>query len=136
MLTIYADGAEAAAAAFLNRNVYLDVAALDAARVAVDMTGVHAAYEDAIEAADALTSDLDKQQAIDAANIALHEAQLNASLTLEGMVIVPNVKNAILLITGHLYRNRDSTPMKAGDPIDIPPAAEWLMRPYRKIGPL
>lgn len=136
ILTICADGAEAAAVAFLNRNLYVDNAALTAALAAVDMSGIHSAYEDAIEAADAITSDLDKQYAIDKANIALHTAQYDASMVLDGMVIVQNIKSAILLITGHLYRNRDSTPMKSGDPVDIPNAVEWLLRPYRKIGPL
>lgn len=137
MLTIYADAAEAAAVGFLNRNVYVDNAALTAALAAVDMTGIHSAYEDAIEAADALDSDLDKQFATDKANIALHDAQLSASMTLDGMVVTKDIKSAVLLIAGHLYRNRESVATgQSASAVEVPMSAEWLMRPYRKIGPL
>lgn len=136
MLIICANGAEKAAVGFLNRNVYLDNAALTAALAAVDLSGTHSAYEDAIEAADALDSDLDKQYAIDKANITLHNAQLSASMVNDGMVISEDIKSAILLIAAFQYRNRDSSPVKNGDQIDVPPHAQWLMRPYVKIGPL
>ncbi len=137
MLTIYGEGAEAAAVAFLNRNVYVDNAALVAALAAVDMTSIHSAYEDAIEAADALDSDLDKQFAIDAAGIALRSAQVDASFVLEGMVITKNIKSAILLIVGHLYRNRETVVAgQSASAVEVPMSAQWLMSPYRKIGPL
>lgn len=136
MLTIFAEAAEAAAVGFINRNLYVDNAALTTALAAVDLSGTHAAYEDAIEAAQALDSDLDKQYAIDKANITLSNAQLSASMVNDGMVITKDIKNAILILAAFAYRNRDSSPVKNGDQIDLPPHVEWLLRPYRKIGPL
>ncbi len=137
MLTIFADGAEAAAVAFLNRNVYLDNGALTTAIAAVDMTAIHSAYEDAIEAANALDSDLDKQFAIDAAGIALRSAQVAASFVLEGMVITKDIKDAILLMAGHWYRNRESVVAgQSAAAVEVPMSAQWLMGFYRKIGPL
>lgn len=137
MLTIYADAAEAAVVAFLNRNVYLDSGALATAIAAVDLSAVHSAYEDAIEAADALDSELDKQYAIDKATITLHNAQLNASMTNDGMVINKDIKAAILLLAAHFNRNREAvTSGQGASAVEVPFTVESLLRFHRKIGPL
>lgn len=137
MLTVYANAAESAAVAFLNRNVYLNDAALIAARATVNMTTVHSTYEDAIEAADALDSSLDTAHASEAAGITLRAAQLSASFILDGMVIVNDIKSAILLIAGHLFRTRETVITgQSAAASEVPMSAQWLMTPYRKIGPL
>lgn len=125
----YLDAAEDAARQFLNRRIYADQAALDSAIAAVpaQIAAAREAYEDALEAADALSDDTASQMAREHAQRVWRAAQDEATEIYRGIVLNDQIRAAILLVLANLFENR-------GDDGKLPPlsmAAQSLLFPFR-----
>lgn len=129
----YMDAADDAAAAYLNRTIYADQAALDTARDAVPATLGTAQddYDSAVDAADAIANTAQQQASLDLAAVKLAEAQHAAGRTLYGVVVNDSIKSAVRLILGHLFANRES--VVTGQAVELPMGAQYLLRPYRRV---
>lgn len=139
LLGVYLASAVKQCAHLANRNIYETPELLATAKAGVTaaMTAANAAYEAAVLAADDIESDLDKAFAYDAAERALMQAQVDASNVLDGIVADDNIRSAILLIVGHLYRNREEVITGQGATTgQLPMGAERIMSHYRVVGPL
>lgn len=130
LVTLYAGAAEESVIEFLNRMVYPDQAALDAALTAVPTEDAAArqTYLDAVEAAAALEDVFDRERAVDAATIAWRAAKWRYMAIYQGMVVNQSIRAAILLRLGHLYRNREE--MVDGR-LELDPAIQTLLLPHR-----
>lgn len=137
VLQRYLDAAEKICFKRMNRNVYVDQAALDAAVAAVPAQRVaaNAAYEAAMTAAGALGTEADILDAeTEAANV-LRRTKVALSYASDGMVVEPDIVAAILLVTGHLYRNREEVLTGQGaNAIVLPEGVERLLAPNRILG--
>ena len=58
------------------------------------------------------------------------QAALDASNDTTGIVVNDAIKNAILLLAGHLFANRESVTV-GGSAIELPLSAHYLLQPYR-----
>lgn len=132
LLAVYIGAAEASAAEFLNRAVFADQTALDAAVAAVNAALVAAgtAYETALTAAAAITDEVARTAAEAYAEDVYARAQTAAAETRAGMVINSAVQAAILLTLGHLYANREEVVVGASV-AQLPQGARQLLQPYR-----
>lgn len=126
------EAAEDRAQSFLQRSVYADADALAAAKatVATIRTDARAAYQAAVDAA-ALIEDSEVRAEALADAKRDRDAELARALQIQrGMVITPAVRAACLLITGHLYENREN--VSAGVSLsELPQGAESLLWPHR-----
>lgn len=126
------EAAEGRAIEYLNRHVYADQDALDAAKAAAPATLTVAtnAYQAAISAANAMENCVERKIATLAADEAYVEAQTYAKRTYRGIVINAQIKAAILLTLGYLYENREeATAVVAVTALPID--AKDLLRPHR-----
>lgn len=107
---------ESAAAQFLNRRLFKDVAALQAAVDAVpaDLADAGSAHRDAIEAADAIEDPVARCAARSYAGAAYAAAQSAARETYAGIVLNEQIEAGVLLILGRLFEDRQ------GDGVEIP----------------
>ncbi|MYM31489.1 phage gp6-like head-tail connector protein [Duganella sp. CY15W] len=124
--------AEQAASAYLNRNLYVDQAALNAALESAPGAFAAAceAHRTAIDAANALSDDAQRGMALLGAHERFDAANLASILIYRGMVANSAIKAAILLTLGHLYENREDAVV--GLVItELPAGARSLLRPYR-----
>lgn len=123
ILTIYANAAEAACARAANRSLFATSEALQTAidGVATAMAAAHTAYDDAIDAANALDDSRDASVAKVAAWRALADAKISATNILNGMVATDDVIGAILITVAHFYRYRDEAD------VSLPGAARNVM---------
>jgi len=128
----YLDGADAAAQRFLNRNVYPDQAALDAARAGVPaaLAAALAAREQAQEAAGQIADPATARLLSCAADDAYADALESAQHVLRGMVLTANIRVALLLLLGHLSENRE-TVARGATVTDLPVGAEHFLLPDR-----
>lgn len=135
MLTIYANAAEAACAQLANRALFVDQAALEAAVAAVSptMTAAFAAHKTALDAAASL-DEFNREWAEDEANQTLMAARVRASHIIAGKVADDDIIAAILLTTGHFYRNREENGTTKFD--EVPMGAARIMRWHRRVGTL
>ena len=122
----YLDAAEDAAMKFLNRRIFADQAAKDAAVAAIDLAAAKRALDDAIEAAEALTDPVARQAAIEYAHYVYRQALSEADETFRGVVMNPQIQAGILLIAAHLFERRGDAQAA------IPEAAYMLLYPYRE----
>ena len=129
----YMDGAEDSAAAYLNRTVYADQTALDAARDAVPATlgAAQDAYDAAVVAAAAIDNEAEAQATIDVAAARLAEAQRVAARAIHGIALNDSIKAAVRLILGHLFANREA--VAVGQFMEIPMGSQYLLRAYRRV---
>lgn len=125
------DAAESSAAQFLNRRVFEDRAALDAAVAAVPAALVAAgtAYQTALKTAGDIEDAVARCAAEGYALRAYRDAQTAASETYAGIVINPQIEAAILLTLGHLFENRQD--VQQGSVQQLPIGAEQLLFPFR-----
>lgn len=133
-ITLKLEAAEGHAVEYLNRHVYADQAALDAAKAAAPaaLTAATAAYEAAMDAAEAMENVVERDIATLAACEDYVKAQSLAKRTHRGMVINDQIKAAVLLTLGHLYENRED--VVAGVAVtELPTGAKCLLRPHRAI---
>ena len=110
-ITLKIAGAEQIAVAYLNRNVYVDGAALTAAIALVPAALVTAAEAYATADADAdliddaVTRSIEKAYAFEQYKAAIR----SADATRNGIVIDDLIRGAMLLILGDLFENREDT---------------------------
>ena len=158
LLQSYLDAAEAHCARFLNRNVYVDQAALDAAIAAAPaaLATAKAAYEAAYAAwaalpdsnpstfdvlngsqnqripGEPLTSDSDVAQiAYDKLIYDWNTAKAAARLTYFGMVANDAFKQAAVLLFAGWAVNREFVITELGNAIELPFGVTALLVPYR-----
>lgn len=125
------EAAESAAAQFLNRQIFVDDATLQAAVAAVpaDLTAAGTAYRDACEAAQAIEDDVARCAALEYACKVYRDAQTAARETYAGIVINSQIEAGILLTLGHLFENRQD--VQQGTAIEIPNGATVMLFPFR-----
>lgn len=126
------EAAEQAAVSYLNRNVYGDQDALDAAQASAPagFSTARQAHQAAIAAAISLTDSSERAMALLAANTRFDAANLMNIRTYRGMVITSAIKSAILLILGHLYENREDVVIGL-TVASLPSGAKALLQPHR-----
>lgn len=132
-LTEIVEAASLHAEAFLNRRVFVDSAALQAAVGAVpaELEAAAVAYEAAVVAAEAMESE-SRDAHLAYAESALLEARERARATYAGVVVNQAIRAAVLLIVGHLYRNREDVVTGSGAAAaKLPMGAEALLWPWR-----
>lgn len=129
----YMDAADDDAAAYLNRTIFADQSALDAARDAVPATlgAAQDAYDATVTAAGAIVNEAEAQAAIDVAAAKLADAYLAAGRTINGIVLNESIKAAVRLILGHLFANRES--VAVGQFMEVPLGSQYLLRAYRRV---
>tara|TARA_R110001606_G_scaffold68797_1_gene157161 strand:+ start:9841 stop:10317 length:477 start_codon:yes stop_codon:yes gene_type:complete len=126
------DAAEDTAQDFIQRRFYADDAALAAARATVPTlrSDARAVYDAAILAAAAITDEAVKNEVIADAQAILADSLVAALRIQNGIVIKPAIVSACLLITGHLYANRED--VVAGVSVAaLPNGADSLLWPSR-----
>jgi hypothetical protein len=126
------DAAESSAAQFLNRRIFGDQDALDAAIAAVPSALVAAgtAYQAALTTAGEIEDDVARCAAQGYASRVYREARIAASETYAGVVVNPQIDAAILLILGHLFESRED--VVVGAPVAaLPHGSERLLFPFR-----
>ena len=132
LILLYISAAEQAAINAMDRGVYADSTALQAAIAAAPaaLAAATAAKEAAVAAAEALTDADEKAAALKAAENAYLRAKVAHRQAMDGMVVNEAIKAAVLLIVGHLYANRED--VVAGVSVaQMPNGAEWLLQPYK-----
>lgn len=138
-LTLHLNAAVAACQQLANRSIYTDQTALDTALsgISAAMVTANAAYAAALLAADAIVIDADKLVAQDIAYQNYIKIKLTQESALNGIVVTDDINAAILLITGHFYRNREAVVTGQGAAAtEVPLSAQNLMAPYRRVGAL
>ena len=150
LLTTYCNGAEAACARLANRNLYPSTVDLNAAiaTVQASMAAAYAAYDTAIEAANALTDERMKAYVTNMAAVQLtsttveqdailHGLALDAAADADGQPARDDIILAILLTVGHSYRNRENVATgQSASAVEVPMTAQHIMAQHRWIGPL
>lgn len=131
-IAIYIGAAELAAQEFMNRRVYADQAALDAAQLTVtdSLLAARAAYVAADEAANLID---DRDACLEAKGHAFSQYMAAHRLAAEirsGIVINDMIRAAMLLTIGHLYENREEV-VTGVSVTQLPMGTERLLRPYR-----
>jgi hypothetical protein len=138
LLTQYIESAEAACEREIGRHVYADQAALDEAKAALPASVLAAsvAYEAAVEAAELLDDDRAVGFALAAAEQDLVASNIAATRTRAGIVVNHELRAAVLLTVGHLYRNREAVITGQGaSAVEVPEAAAALLGRLRYVGP-
>lgn len=134
VLLAFLASAEDAAAAYLNRTIHADQAALDAAIAAYPqaVATARAAYDTSITAA---TLEPDKYKAAamrDIASLKLSKELRSAEWAANGIVVNPSILAAVKLTLGHLYENRESV-ITGTIASEIPQGVSPILRPYRLV---
>lgn len=128
----YLDAAESAAQAFLNRRIFVDQTALQAAQAALPAALAGAATErDAGMAAagaigDCEAAEVMRRAALDRWADALQTAEEVA----RGIVINERIKIGILLLTAHLFQNRSDV-VTGVTADEVPKGAQHFLLPDR-----
>lgn len=125
------DSAERIAQEYLNRNFYLDLAGLNAAKeqVPIILSEAKAQYDQDIAFAKSLGGDLINTFS-QTATLNYETAVRAAKMISLGIVINPSIEIAVLLILGDLYENREDT-AAGGAFSNLPKGAEWHLNPFR-----
>lgn len=137
MLTVYADAAEAICARLANRSLFATQAELDAAvaGVAATMATAYANYDAAVEVANGQDDTRIQTMQLAQAQWALDKATVDAEAIIHGIVADADVIDAVLLTTGHLYRNRENVATGTGAAaVEVPMTAQNIMANRRWIG--
>ncbi len=130
-VALYLAAAVSAAAEWLNRRVFDDAPALAAAIASLpaELAAAQADYDAALVAA-ALLGGEAARAAREAACNALRMARYRADETYRGIVANDQINAAILLITGHLFNNRESV-ITGTIATELPQGAHSLLWPFR-----
>lgn len=132
LITAQIAAAEKMVVKMLDRGVYADSTALQAAMTAAPaaLATATAAKEAAVAAAQALTNATEQAAALQAAEAAYMRALVAYRQAFDGIVIDETIKAAVLLIVGHLYANREDVATGVSTAA-LPHGAEWLLQPYK-----
>lgn len=129
----YIDGAEKAAAAYLNRKIYSSLYNQAVARSEYPSKVAAAKQNFDLEVQQASEGpDDEKEPAINLAKIKYKEALAVAEDAITGILVNESIIAAILLIFGHLFANRESVVI-GQTAVEVPQGAKDLLRPYRRV---
>ena len=128
----YLSAAELAVAQFMNRRVYADQFALDAAIAAVPavLGAAGVTFAAAIAAAATFADPVVRRAALYFADSQYAAAQNVSRETYGGVVLDELIGAAILLILGHLFENRETVVIGV-TAVEIPLGARALIQSYR-----
>ena len=106
----YIHAAESSVIAYLNRAVFEDQAALDAAQTGLSakVGAAYDAYSAALQAAMSMKNVGQKEVMIKMAETKYMEARISAYRTINAIVINGSIVAAMLLTLGNLFQNRES----------------------------
>lgn len=126
--------AEDAAAAYLNRSLFADQAALDDALDAfpAEAAAAASAYSVAMAAADSEPKAAKAEAMRSVAKQRKASADLALSRNLAGMVANPSVSAAVRLTLAHLWENPGAVVIGA-TAVELPLGVIPLLRPYRRV---
>lgn len=132
LIGIYINAAEQAAIKAMDRGVYADNTALQAAMTAAPsvLTTATATYTAAVTAAEAMTDATEQAAALQVAETAYMRAQVAYRQVFDGIVVNDQIKAAVLLTVGHLYANREDAVVGASVSA-LPHGADCLLQPYK-----
>ena len=132
LITMCIAAAELSAVSIIERNVYTDSTALNAAIAAAPaaLAAALSAYQAAVTAAELLTETDLIDEALRVAEADYLRAKIQSRQTHDGIVVNDSIKSAVMLIVGHLYANRED--VATGVSVTkLPNGAEWLLQPYK-----
>lgn len=138
-LTVYANAAEQTVQRMANRAIFLDSTERDVAIAALpaSVAAAYTAYDAAIAAADSAGDKRNVAYQSQLAQSALNEVLNDAEAKEHSILIQPDIVEAILLLVGHWWRNREEVETGSGAAaVAVPQAAEHIMERYRYLGPL
>jgi len=111
----------------------LRTAAITAIPAAI--TAASTAYDAAILSAESITDTKTKEFALKIAQVEYDHVKFKQIDVMDSIVIEDNILNAMLLLIGHWYRNREETVI--GQSVaEIPSGVQSIMYKYRKVGDL
>lgn len=136
-LTAAGEAAEEACVRKLNRYVYVDQTALDAAiaDLPAAMAAAKIAYDAALQTAES-EEDIELRCMFEKkAEREWFAARLKYDYTINGIVINFSIKGAMLLMAGHLFKNREAVVSGQGaTATELPMGVENLLWPYVYVG--
>lgn len=138
-LTVYANAAEQTVQRMANRAIFLDATERNAAITALpaSVAAAYTTYDAAIAAAAGASDPRNVTYQTQLANTALNRALNDAEAIEHSIVIEDDIVEAILLLAGHWWRNREEVETGSGAAaVQVPQAAEHIMERYRYLGPL
>lgn len=132
LIGIYINAAEQAAIKAMDRGVYADNTALQAAMTAAPgvLTTATATYTAAVTAAEAMTDATEQAAALQVAETAYMRAQVAYRQVFDGIVVNDQIKAAVLLTVGHLYANREDV-VAGASVAALPNGADYLLQPFK-----
>ena len=132
LIAVYITAAEQSAVSLLDRGVYADNTALQAAMTSAPaaLTAATAAKDAAITAAQAMTDANEQAAALQAAETAYMRALVAYRQAFDGIVVNDQIKAAVLLTVGHLYANREDVVVGASVAA-LPNGADYLLQPFK-----
>jgi len=132
MIGIYISAAEQSAVMAMDRGVYFDDAALQAAIAAAPdaLSAATTAYTAAVAAAGEMADATEKNAALRAAEMAYMRAQVAHRQTFDGIVANDQIKAAVLLTVGHLYANREDVVVGVSVSA-LPAGVDCLLQPFK-----
>lgn len=133
-LAPYVAAAEDAVQAYLNRRVFADQSAMDAALSAIpgDLATAQADYAAAVEAANAETDASKRAAMLAVAEAKLKSAKRAATWVLEGVITNASIRAAALMMIGHLFAHREAVNI-GNITTELPLGVTHLLRPYRRV---
>ena len=132
LIGLYINAAEQAAIKAMDRGVYADNTALQAAMTAAPaaLTAATAAKEAAVTAAEAMTDTTEQTSALQVAETTYMRALVAYRQAFDGIVVNDQIKAAVLLTVGSLYAQREDVVVGVSV-AQLPNGAEWLLAPYK-----
>lgn len=132
LIGIYINAAELAAIKALDRGVYADSTALEAAKDAAPaaLTAATAAKEAAVAAAEAMEDATEQAAALQVAETAYMRALVAYRQAFDGIVVNDQIKAAVLLTVGSLYAQREDVVVGASVAA-LPNGADYLLQPFK-----
>lgn len=132
LIGLFINAAEQAAIKAMDRGVYADNTALQAAMTAAPaaLTAATAAKDAAVVAAEAMTDADEKAAALRVAEAAYLRALVAYRQVFDGIVVNDQIKAAVLLTVGHLYANREDAVVGASVSA-LPNGADYLLQPFK-----
>lgn len=124
------ESAERIAKEYLNRNFYLDKAALDLAKeeIPLILSEAKTQYDQDISFANALDREL-TDKFILTASLNYDTAIRKAKMISLGILVNPSIEIGVLLILGNIYENRED--LTTSNIYELPKGAEWHLHPFR-----
>lgn len=132
MIGVYISAAEQTAISIVDRAIYADSTAFNAAVAAAPaaLTTATATYTAAMTAAQSIADATEQAAAVKTADNAYMRAQIAYRRVFDGIVVNEVIKSAVLLIVGHLYANRED--VATGVSVaSLPNGADYLLQPYK-----